>query len=167
MGCQIFNTWAFCGNSVCLSHNRIQSYLQTVTHHYLVTFQPVANYVYSAVAEDHYGVDESVSHTDVDRCSSHVCRDASGSLNYYDSSNTNLQSRTLDNDRRLCDRFMRSLYFYFRVFCLLTETGLVRRRMLCHPDNSLPWLHRILWAWDNFMVLCSPWPQGIEVYSRD
>lgn len=42
-------------------------------HHYLVTFQPVANYVYSAVAEDHYGVDESISHTDVDRCREAQC----------------------------------------------------------------------------------------------
>ena len=33
-----------------------------------MTFQPVANYVYGAVAEDHYGVDESISHTDGDRC---------------------------------------------------------------------------------------------------
>lgn len=61
------------GNSVCLSHHRIQSYLQTVTHHYLVTFQPVVHHVYRAVAEDHYGVDESVSHTDVDRCQEAQC----------------------------------------------------------------------------------------------
>lgn len=42
-------------------------------HHYLVTFQPVANYVYRAVAEDQYGVDESISHTDVDRCLEAQC----------------------------------------------------------------------------------------------
>lgn len=53
-----------------IESNHIYKQLHTTT---LVTFKPAANYIYSAVAEDHYGVDELISHTDVDRCRETQC----------------------------------------------------------------------------------------------